>query len=172
VTECEFCIGLSKAWERLGNEWHDREGHALIGNVNCDEQVELCKRFEINGTPTLIYGDSGNFQEYLGDKDFISLNQFAEEIFASCGPYNREACSEKGKALLNELMSLTIQDIDYRIQTLIDKEQEAEHYFDEGMMELQKEYDYINQEHELTKAELKREIKLLKKLRNHRYTLT
>lgn len=128
--------------------------------------------FEITGTPTLLYGHTGNFQEYSGDKDFISLNQFAEEVLASCGPYHTRDCSETEKALLDELMSLSIQDIEKRIQDLVDREIEAERYFDEELMNLQKTYDHMNQEHELTKANLKREIKLMKHLRDHRQTLT
>jgi thioredoxin-like negative regulator of GroEL len=172
VTECEFCIGISKAWERLGKEWSDRESYVLIGNVNCDHQIELCQKFKITGTPTLIYGHSGNVQEYSGDKDFNSLNQFAEEVLASCGPYNTADCSDTEKTLLNELISLSIQDIEERIQGLVDIELEAERYFDEEVIKLQKSYDHLNQEHELTKANLKREIKLLEILRNHRQTIT
>ena len=49
---------MAPAWEKLTEDWKDH-GIGLVGEVDCTspEGQPLCEKFDVEGFPTLVYGD-------------------------------------------------------------------------------------------------------------------
>jgi len=162
---CSHCNAMKYAWERLGKTWAENE-NALVGRVDCDQETRLCKKFEVLGTPTLLYGDPVSLQEYAGDKDYNALHEWAEQVLVPiCSLHNTKACSEMDRQRLDEWMNMSLIEIDALIKGVKDEERNAQREFDEQVQKLQKQYDAYNDMHARKKAFIQNEIKFLKTIR-------
>eukprot|EP01083_Nonionella_stella_P242535 845941_1 len=53
---CSHCKDIERTWTLLAEKWNKKD-NALIGRVDCDvEKDELCKKYSVVGTPTILYG--------------------------------------------------------------------------------------------------------------------
>lgn len=54
--QCGHCKSMKPDFEKLAEEW---KGHAvgLVAGVDCTEEDELCQTMQVQGFPTLMYGD-------------------------------------------------------------------------------------------------------------------
>lgn len=165
TTSCSHCKQMHIAWERLGDEFAN-DSNVVIGRVNCDLEQNLCDRFHVLGTPTLLYGNPHDLQEYGGDKDFASLNAWAKQVLVPlCSPDNMAACSETEKYFIESWMKLRLEDIEEMIQSVLDQEASVEKEFQEHAHELQRQYDTLEQRHSLYCARIQRNIKLLRSVK-------
>ena len=99
----------------------------LIGKVNCDEDLALCNKFDVTGTPTLLYGLVDDLKEYGGDKDFPSLNSWAKEVlFPICSPDGLEYCSGTEKQWIESWMQMTPDEIQGMIDSNLAAEENIE----------------------------------------------
>jgi hypothetical protein len=52
----------------------------LVAEVDCTADGEsLCKMFDVQGYPTLKWGDPSDLQDYQGGRSYEDLRQFADE---------------------------------------------------------------------------------------------
>ena len=134
----------------------------VIGRVKCDDEIPLCKRFDVTGTPTLLYGDPNNLSEYGGDKDFLSLNAWAKEVLIPiCSPDNTDPCSDVEKQWIDDWMKMNPDEIQQMIDSKLKEEEDIHKVFDVGMAEMQAQYDAMNNKIVLEKARAKKYINLL-----------
>ena len=137
-----------------------------IGRVDCDREVDLCKRFEILGTPTLLYGNPYNLLEYGGDKDFLSLKAWAMDVLVPiCSPDTLDPCSDLEKEQISQWMKMSEGDLQRMIEDVKNREETAHRDFEAKMHELQVQYDSLNDKNTRSQARMKREIKLLQEVR-------
>ena len=166
TTSCHHCKQMHIAWERLADEFA-KDSNVVIGRVNCDKEEILCQRFHILGTPTLLYGNPHDLQEYAGDKDFVSLNAWAKEVLVpTCTPESVSFCTETEKMQLDKWMKLGLQDIEEMIQSVLDREEKVRIEFQSKVNHLQSRYDELQQHHALHTARIQRNITLLKSIQN------
>lgn len=53
---CHHCSALSAVIDEVAEEMGDE---VIIGQINCDLNRDLCKRFEVKGVPTLFLAKQG-----------------------------------------------------------------------------------------------------------------
>merc|ERR1712127_500559 len=77
---CGHCKRIAPDWEKLAKEWSD-DKIGLIAEVDCtaDYGKRMCDEHKIEGYPTLKYGDPAALEEYSGQYDFDSFNDFAQD---------------------------------------------------------------------------------------------
>merc|ERR1711907_805624 len=101
---------MKPAWDKLMKEY---EGHALalIADVDCTEAgKQLCEDHNVEGFPTIKWGDPSALEDYEGGRDFQELSEFAKEnLKPMCSPTNLELCDE---AKIEELMKMSKEDLD------------------------------------------------------------
>ncbi|XP_074348054.1 protein disulfide-isomerase 5-3-like [Apium graveolens] len=99
---CSWSKRLRPAWEKAANIIRtrydpDMDGRILVGKVDCTEEIELCKRNNIQGYPSIrIFrkGSDGREPEsYYGDRDTNSLVTTMEELVA---PISAESLTHTG----------------------------------------------------------------------------
>jgi len=133
---------------------------------DCEKETNLCNRFDILGTPTLLHGDPNHLQEYSGDKDYPALNAWAKEVLIPvCYPDNLQPCSELEKERIDKWMKMTPAEIQVMIDEVKEEENNIQKEFDEEMKLLQAQYDALNDKHVLYKVKIEKEIKSLQEIR-------
>jgi Thioredoxin domain-containing protein len=172
TSSCHHCKQMHIAWERLGDEFaaaNDPPNNVVIGRVNCDVEQKLCERFEILGTPTLLYGNPHDLQEYGGEKDFASLKAWAKEVLVPyCSPDNIAACSESEKQQMDIWMNqeMSLEEIDGMIESVLDREEVVQQEFQARVQELQNHHDSLLNDHTLHCAAIQRHVQLLKHVKD------
>lgn len=79
---CHHCQALAPNWHNLARQMR---GHLNIGEVNCDEQKQLCKRAGVKGYPTMLLYRGAERIEYDGLRGIGDLLSYAEQVTAISG---------------------------------------------------------------------------------------
>jgi len=162
---CAICQEITTAWDELADAWEDDE-IGLIGEVDCDAESSFCNDHKIVGTPTLLYGDRYDLQEYSGDKSFRKLNSFAKNVLIPiCSPNNVNACNQEDKARIEEWMKLPIQAVDNMINALVEDLENAKLLYKQEKNKLQAVYDDMNNAFTMKKARLRNNVKLIESVK-------
>jgi len=92
---------------------------ALVADVDCTAGGEsLCQQMEVQGYPTIKYGDPSDLKDYNGGRTFDDLKKFAEEnLGPSCGPATLDLCSADKKAKLEKFMQMSLAKVEGKIQS-------------------------------------------------------
>ena len=164
---CGHCQELAPAWEQMANEWINHE-NGLVTQVDCTTEQDLCKDFDIQGLPTLLYGDPTDFgaylHEYRNSKSAEALSKFAKDVIAKpmCSPANLDPCEPEMRAQIDAVLALSQQELD---KVIAEKEQEienAEKTFAEEFQKMQATYDQLAADNQAKEARIKAKIKMIK----------
>lgn len=133
---------MAPDWERLAGEWNDHDT-ALIAEVDCTEEPRLCQDFEVDGYPTLYYGDPSAPETYEGGRDFESMSDFAKQNLGQtiCSVFKLDSCTEAEKAVIANYETKTIEELNEELAGVEKKAEEEEAAFDEAVEKLQKQYE-------------------------------
>ncbi|CAG8451955.1 11807_t:CDS:2 [Diversispora eburnea] len=75
---CGHCKKLAPTWEELGKVLKNKVN---VGEVDCTTTQDLCKRFRIEGYPTLkLFQSADDKIDYKGSRKLQSLQEFAEKV--------------------------------------------------------------------------------------------
>ncbi|KAI7885804.1 thioredoxin-like protein [Lichtheimia hyalospora FSU 10163] len=74
---CGFCKKLAPAWVEMAK---DLKHQVDVGEVNCDEHLDLCVENGVKGYPTLKLFVSGTDNDYHDDRSLVSLVNFARKF--------------------------------------------------------------------------------------------
>jgi hypothetical protein len=106
---------MAADWEKLAEEWNKADGPGLVGEVDCTNPKgeALCEQFNVEGFPTLLYGDSLAPDDYQGGRDYASLSAFAKTFLGKpvCSVTKEDACDDDQKNLLSQLKVLSKEDL-------------------------------------------------------------
>jgi len=112
---------LKPAWEKLEAEFKDSKT-ALVANVDCTVEEDLCQKIGVEGYPTIKHGDPKALKDYEGGREYDELLKFAQEnLGPTCGPKNLDLCDEKQKKEIGEVQAMKDDDLKAKI-----KEKEAQ----------------------------------------------
>lgn len=139
---------MAPTWEKLAEDWADHD-IGLVAEVDCtDEEAEvLC--MEVQGFPTLKYGDPEDLEDYDGARDYEELSAFAKETLGSavCSMKNIDACSDEKKAQIEKFKAMPAEElakiIDVEEQKIITSESNLE----AEIMKLQAVYEELIEAH-------------------------
>lgn len=103
---------MGPAWEQLASDY-EKSPTTLIAEVDCTEEKDLCSEFDVQGFPTLLWGDVSDMNDYDGYRDYESLTEFAEENLTTefCSIHNVDACSKAEQDAIAELKKKTSQEL-------------------------------------------------------------
>jgi thiol-disulfide isomerase/thioredoxin len=152
--QCLYCRKLKPIWQQLAEEWEDHE-FVLVAEVDCtaDEGRELCQEADVQGYPTLKYGNPTNLDTYEGSRSFQDLHIFTKEnLKAPCSPKNPEQCSNETKQLFEEYTAMSLDELDAKLNALETQLTETKGQFVDQVAQLKDLYDRLTEEKE-TKLE-------------------
>lgn len=109
-------------WDKLSAEFKDSKSGGVY-DVDCTaEGKSLCEEVGVQSYPTIKYGDPSDkkaLKDYSGGRDMASLKTFAEtQLGPTCTPTDLDACSEGDKALLEDLLKRTADDLNAEMAQL------------------------------------------------------
>ncbi len=149
---------MAAAWEKLALDWVDKP-HALVAEVDCttDEGKALCDVSDVNGFPTIKYGDPDALEDYEGGRDYEELAAFADRILSSgiCSPQNVDSCPEDKKVQLDAFLAMSVQELQELVADQEKKIEEATELFEKRLEALQSEYEAISDEKDDTIEQVK-----------------
>jgi len=165
---CGHCQELAPAWEKMAAEWTDHD-NGLVGAVDCVAEEAFCrKHFNIQGLPTLLYGDpsqmGGYLHEYRDDKSYEALSAFAKNVISKpmCSPANLDPCEPKMRKQIESVLKLNEKKLTAEIKKLEQDIENAEKTFAKEFKKMQKKYDKTAGDHQAKAARIKANINMIK----------
>merc|ERR1712130_1068298 len=87
----------------------------MIAEVDCDNEINrpICSENNVQGFPTLKYGNAMALDDYEGGRDYESLSGFAKEnLKPTCSPFNLDLCEGEEKAKIDGYFAMDISDLE------------------------------------------------------------
>mmetsp|Transcript_99252 Transcript_99252/g.315069 ORF Transcript_99252/g.315069 Transcript_99252/m.315069 type:complete len:137 (-) Transcript_99252:203-613(-) len=108
---------MKPAWDRLMDDFKG-SSTSLVADVDCTESgKDLCEKYEVQGFPTIKYGDPDDLKAYEGGRDYEDLKKFADEnLGPTCGPTNLDLCSAQVRAKIEGYMKMTSDRLEGKIR--------------------------------------------------------
>lgn len=122
--------------------------HVLIADVDCTstDGRPLCTHFDVEGYPTLKYGDPSNMELYDGQRDYDALSSHVlDQLAPSCSPEFLNLCNRGQKQLIRDYMAMDETDLDELIEVAMEEYFDIEHRYDTQLQELE-DYAQVLQE--------------------------
>merc|ERR550537_1935554 len=112
------CKSMKPAWDKLMKEWEGNKG-VIVADVDCTEEgKQLCEDQNVEGFPTIKWGDPSSLEDYEGGRDYEELSSFAKEnLKPMCSPSNLDLCDADKKAKIEELQKMSKEDLDKEIES-------------------------------------------------------
>lgn len=147
---------MKPAWDQLMEEFKDSKT-ALIADVDCTVEEELCSQNGVEGYPTIKYGEPGNLQDYQGGRELDDLKEFASKnLGPTCGPKNLDLCDEEQKKEIEKVSAMSDDDLKKGIEEKESAIEAEEKKFNEDVEKLQKQYEEMMKAKDAKIAELKK----------------
>ena len=133
---------MAPTWELLAKDWAGHEV-GLVAEVDCTIAESLCEDFQVQGYPTLFYGDPMAPETYAGEMEYEALAEFAKENIGKpiCSVYKTEFCSDEEKLLIAELEGQSLTDLTVKMNEIEKAAADEQEVFDEQVKKLQEEYE-------------------------------
>jgi len=145
---CGHCKAMAGDWEQLEKDF---EGHAvaLVGSVDCTTEDTLCEAFQVDGFPSLAWGEASATESYDGGRDYASLKAFADEHITKlvCSISNIDVCSDEEKAEITKVDGMTDDELKAVAAKIGDLAKVEEKKFQKYIFELQNQYEAESSQH-------------------------
>ena len=128
--------------KKLSKAWSESEV-AIVADIECSSEggKELCDLNDIQGFPTLKFGDPYDLKDYLGDIALEDLIMFADEnLVPLCSRERMELCNEDQISTIANFTLMSQENLELLEKTEETRLQEAEDKFVEEMKTLQEHY--------------------------------
>jgi len=147
---------MKPAWDQLIEKF-EGSTTALVADVDCTAGGEsLCSEKGVQGYPSIKWGSPDALEDYEGGRDYEALEAFAEEnLKPVCSPANIDLCDDEKKAKIEELMKMSLEDLDAEIEKKDAESKEAETHFDAEVQKLQETYEALEKEKTAKQAAVK-----------------
>ena len=114
---CTHCKAIKPAWDALMKQY---EGHAdvLVAESDCTAAGKtLCEDLQVQGYPSLKFGDPAALTDYQGARDLDGLKKFAaSELRPACSLSRIELCDAEKRAQLEMLQAMPAEDLNAEIE--------------------------------------------------------
>jgi len=166
---CGHCKSMAEDWSKLEKDF---EGHevAFVGSVDCtdDDNDIICAEFNVEGFPTVAWGDASSAQQYQGDRDYASLKAFADEFVTKpvCSISQLDACTEEEKAKIAATEAKSDDELMAAAQAIADLAKEEEKKYDVFVDSLQTQYEQRTKEHndKMTSITMENDVKYIEQV--------
>lgn len=160
---------MKPAWNQLGDNFAESKS-VIIGDVDCTVEKDLCSKYGVRGYPTIKYftgATAADGDKYEGGRDYDSLKAFADEnLGPSCGPDNRDLCSEEQLAAIDSVLAMSAEDRQAEIDDIDKKIADSETNFKDKVKKLQDKYQKLMTEKDEVAKSLSPRLRLLRSVHN------
>jgi len=159
---CGHCKSMASDWEKLEKDF---EGHevALVASVDCTDTKtdKICTDFNVEGFPTLAWGDVSSPESYDGGRDYASMKAFADEHATKpvCSLFNTDPCTDEEKADIAAVDGKSDEELLAAATKIAELAKAEEKEFDKFVQNLQEEYEKKTNEHNAALDKIKTENK-------------
>ena len=135
-----------RQWHLLGNSLlliiKEATLHSLPKLI-ANEEEELCETFEVQGFPTIHYGDVNEVQDYTGGRDYDSLSKFAKENLEKpiCSIHNIDACDKETKEAIRKLETKSAEELHAIVEEFEKEAEEADAVLQAEIERIEEEYN-------------------------------
>jgi len=141
---------MKPAWDKL---MADFEGDAtkLVADVDCttDDGQKLCEQHNVEGFPTLKWGNPMALEDYNGGREYEELKAFADEnLKPMCSPANIDLCDDEQKAAIEKYQAMSTEDLSAAVDEATTKLSDNEALLMEAIEKLQEKYEELMKEKE------------------------
>jgi hypothetical protein len=137
---------MAPAWEKLAEDWKDHKV-GLVAEIDCDSEEGrgLCEEYDVQGFPTLMYGDPHSPEQYEGGREYEELAEFAKEHISKpvCSVRNLDFCSDDHKNIIKSLKEKSIEELQKIESDVAEAVQTAQEKYDAGLEDLNARYEAI-----------------------------
>ena len=153
---CGHCKSLKPTWDRLMEEFSEHS-HIVVADCDCTAGCKrVCEEMQIQGYPTLKYGDPSALEDYKGARDLESLVKHANsELKPACSLTRTELCDDSQKKLIERLEDMTDADLDIEISRGENEIASAEARFKTEVGSLQAAYSHLQTEKAAATSEIR-----------------
>jgi len=136
---------MKPAWDKLSKEYKDHPS-IVIADVDCTaEGKSLCDKNEVQGFPTIKYGDPDNLEDYEGGRGLEELQEFAKaNLGPKCGPANLDLCDAEKKAQIEKFMGMDAAALTAAIEEKEGLIKDENSKFEKAVEALQAEYEELS----------------------------
>merc|ERR1719215_1841434 len=115
----------------------------MIGEVDCaGAGRSKCDQLNINGFPTLMYGEPASMTEYKGPRDYKSLSNFvSRDLGKTCGPQALHLCDAETRAVIQGFNKKPTPALEQSLADLSKAVKDADAEYDALLKRLQEEYE-------------------------------
>lgn len=146
---------MKPSWDRLMEEFKDSKT-ALVADVDCTVEEDLCQQKGVEGYPTIKHGDPKALKDYDGGREYDDLLKFAQtNLGPTCGPKHMDLCDEKTKKEITDVQAMKDDDLKAKIKEKEDAIAKIEKDFETEVNALQTKYDELSKAKEAKSAEVK-----------------
>lgn len=147
---------MKPSWDKLMDEFKDSKT-AVVADVDCTVQEDLCTKHGVEGYPTIKWGAVTDLKDYDGGREYDDLLSFAKEnLGPTCGPENLDLCSEEQKKEIETVSAMSDADLQKKIEEKQTEISDVEKKFNADVEELQKKYEEMEKAKVAKIAELKK----------------
>jgi len=110
-------------WDKLTSDY-DGNPNIVIADVDCTaDGKDLCETHQVQGFPTIKYGDPDDLKDYSGGRSYDDLKAFAESnLGPQCGPgENYNLCSDAIKKKIDKYLKMSVTELEEGIKKIQDK---------------------------------------------------
>jgi thiol-disulfide isomerase/thioredoxin len=158
--QCGHCKSMAPDWEKLAKDW-EKNDIGLVAEVDCTEpdSETICQEFNVEGFPTILYGDPSAPEEYQGGRDYESLSEFAKTFLGRpiCGLTKTDNCSDDEKETIKKVLAMSKDDLMKVAETVKTKMNTAQKELDEFIDEINAQYEAKTNEYSKNVATIKEE---------------
>lgn len=157
-------------WDKLMAEYKDSKD-ILIADVDCTTGgKDLCEQVGVEGFPTIKHGDPNNLEDYEGGRAYKDLSKFAKSnLGPRCGPGNVELCDAENKALLDDFMKMSTEDLTAKITEKDAEMKTVDKELEELLKSLQSQYEKGQEDAKANKDAIKKAgLGLMKSVQAHK----
>lgn len=159
---CGHCKAMADDWAQLEKDF---EGHgvAMVASVDCTAEAndQICADFNIEGFPTIAWGDASAAEDYHGGRDYESLKEFADEFVTKpiCSIFNSATCSDEEKADIAAVEAKSDDELKAAAEKIAELAKEANKEFEAFLEKLNEQYETEEANHNAKIATIKEEHK-------------
>jgi len=158
---------MKPAWDELGDAFAG-SATVLIGDVDCTVEESLCKKYGVEGYPTIkSFTGGGDGEDYDGGRTFDDLKAFADESLGpSCSNDNIDLCDDEQKAILEKYNAMSVDERQAIVDEAAATAKAAEDEATAAIEKLQAEYERVTAvKEEKIKASNSAELRLMKTIK-------
>jgi len=151
---CGHCKSLAPKWTDMASELVGNPT-VLVGEIDCDDENDLCEDHDIEGFPTIKWGSPDALSDYNLDMETEDMVKFVKNMKPQCSIANIDLCDDEKKALIESLSALSFEEINEKVMDVEKQVKAMEDDFETGLESIEGDYERLDKEHQYTLKKLK-----------------